>query len=105
MQPLFFSCMYMSNDIKEKVFRETRRVLKQGGEFWIWDAPMVTKNKVFAIRLKVDFHDMHTINTVFGVKTKDQNAISICRLLQKAKFTSVIITDRKDWFFIKARKV
>ncbi len=100
----FFSCMYMSNDIKEKVFRETWRVLKQGGEFWIWDAPMVTRNKVFAIRLQVDLHAMRTINTLFGVKTKDQSAISICRLLQKANFTSEIITDKKHWFLIKAKK-
>lgn len=101
----FFSCMYMSNDIKEEVFSETWRVLKQGGEFWIWDAPMATKKKVFAIRLRVDFREMPTINTVFGVKTKDQNATSISKLLEKAKFTSEIITDRKGWFFIKARKI
>lgn len=100
----FFSCMYMSNDIKEKVFRETWRVLKQGGEFWIWDAPILTKGKVFAIRLQVVFQGRHTINTVFGVKTKDQNATSICRLLEKAKFTPEIITDRKHWFLIKARR-
>jgi ubiquinone/menaquinone biosynthesis C-methylase UbiE len=100
----FFSCMYMSNDIKEKVFRETLRVLKPGGEFWVWDTPISTRSKTFAIRLRVDFHEMPTINTVFGVKTKDQNATSICRLLEKAKFTPEIITDRKHWFLIKARR-
>lgn len=101
----FFSCMYMSNDIKEKVFSETWRVLKPGGKFWVWDTPMSTRSKAFAIRLQVDFHELPTINTVFGVKTKEQNATSICRLLEEAKFTSEIITDRKGWFFIKARKI
>jgi len=100
----FFSCMYMSDDVKEMVFRETQRVLKQGGEFWIWDAPMVTKSKVFAIRLQVALHETHSIGTVYGVKTKDQSTTSICRQLVEAEFEPEIITDRKHWFFIKARR-
>jgi ubiquinone/menaquinone biosynthesis C-methylase UbiE len=98
----FFSCMYMPDKVKENVFRETRRVLKKGGEFWIWDVHMAPKSKVFAIRLQVDLHDMHTVNTVYGVKAKDQSAASIRSLLQEAGFESEVITNRKHWFFIKA---
>ena len=99
----FFSCMYMPDDAKEIVFRETRRVLKTGGEFWIWDAHMALKGNVFAIRLQVEILGGHTINTVYGVKAKDQSAASICRLLQQAGFETEVITDQAHWFFIKAK--
>jgi ubiquinone/menaquinone biosynthesis C-methylase UbiE len=99
----FFSCMYMSGDVQEKVFREIRRVLKTGGEFWIWDAHIVPKSKVFAIRLQVDSPDVHTINTVYGVKARGQSAVGIGSLLRQAGFEPEVITDRKHWFLIKAR--
>jgi ubiquinone/menaquinone biosynthesis C-methylase UbiE len=73
----FFSCMYIPDDVKEGVFKETWRVLKKGGEFWIWDVHMAPKSKVFAIRLQVDLYDRHTINTVYGVRAKDQSAAGI----------------------------
>jgi len=100
----FFSCMYMSGDVKEKVFKETRRVLKEGGEFWIWDAHMVPKSQVFAIRLQVDVHGSRTINAVYGVKAKDQSAAGIGSLLQEAGFEAEVITNRKHWFLIKAKR-
>ncbi len=46
--------MVMSEDVKEKVFSETRRILKNDGEFWIWNANMPPKGKVFAIRLQAE---------------------------------------------------
>ena len=99
----FFSCMYMSSDVQEKVFRESQRVLKEGGEFWIWDVHIAPKDKVFAIRLQVDSPDMQTINTVYGVKARGQSAATIGRLLQQAGFEPEVITDRKHWFLIKAK--
>jgi ubiquinone/menaquinone biosynthesis C-methylase UbiE len=101
----FFSGMYMPNDVKEKVFRETRRVLKTGGEFWVWDAHMSLKSKVFAIRLQVDLPETNTINTTYGVKAKDQSAASISGLLQEAGFETEVISNRKHWFLIKARSL
>jgi ubiquinone/menaquinone biosynthesis C-methylase UbiE len=101
----FFSCMYMSDDVKEGVFREVRRVLKKGGEFWIWDVHMARKSNVFAIRLQVSYPDANTINTVYGVRAKDQSAASICGLLQEAGFESEVVTNRKHWFLVKARGV
>jgi len=65
----FFSCMYMSEDDKENVFREIRRVLKKGGEFWVWDVNMSPRSRLFATRLRVDFQENRSINTVYGVKT------------------------------------
>jgi ubiquinone/menaquinone biosynthesis C-methylase UbiE len=101
----FFSCMYMTNEVKEKVFRETRRMLKKGGEFWVWDIPMSLKSKAFAIRLQVDIPGKHTFNTAYGVKAKDQSAASICNLLQATGFEPEVITDRKHWFLIKAKSL
>ena len=99
----FFSCMYMPGAVQDQVFRETRRVLKPGGEFWIWDARITPKNHVFAIRLQVDLGASHPINTVYGVKAKEQSAATIGSLLQQAGFEPEVITDRKDWFLIKAK--
>ena len=99
----FFSCMYMSSDVQEKVFRETRRVLKNGGEFWIWDAHMSPKGRVFAIRLQVDSPDVDTVNTIYGVRAKDQSAASVGSLLRQAGFEPEVITAQKHWFLIKAK--
>jgi ubiquinone/menaquinone biosynthesis C-methylase UbiE len=100
----FFSCMYMSEDVKEKVFKETCRVLKRGGEFWIWDVNMKFKNTVFAIRVQADLPENRTTKTVYGVKAKDQDAAKISELLQKSRFEAEVITEKKHWFFIKGRK-
>lgn len=99
----FFSCMYMSDDVKEAVFRETRRALKAGGELWIWDARMARNSDVSAIRLQVDVRGTHTIDTTYGVGTKYQSVARFCAQLEEAGFEPEIITDRKHWFLIKAR--
>ena len=99
----FFSCMYMSSDVQQKVFTETRRVLKSGGELWIWDAYIAPGSKVFAIRLQVDAPCIHTINTMYGVKARGQSAAGIGNLLEQAGFEWEVVTDRKRWFLIKAR--
>jgi len=99
----FFSCMYMSGDAQEKVFRETRRVLKNGGEFWIWDAHMVPKGRVFAIRLQVDSPDMAMVSTAYGARAREQSASSIGGLLRQAGFEPEVTTAQKHWFLIKAK--
>lgn len=100
----FFSCMYMPNAIKENIFRETQRVLKKGGEFWIWDAQMTATQQIFALRLQVDFPE-NTIRTIYGVKAKEQSVTSICELLQQVGFETAVISKQKHWFLIKAKSV
>ncbi len=99
----FFSCMYMSSGVLKEVFGETRRVLKKGGEFWIWDAEMAPKGKLFAIRLQVDLPDKPSIHTAYGVQAREQSAAGMGRLLQEAGFELAETTRRKHWFFIRAR--
>lgn len=100
----FFSCMYMTDNVKKEVFSEVQRILKRGGEFLIWDVQMAAKNKVFAIRLAVDIEE-RTVKTIYGVKAKDQTADSLRHFLEQAGFETEVITDSKNWFFIKAVRV
>lgn len=101
----FFSCMYMTDNVKEDVFRETQRVLKKGGEFWIWDARIVPRSNVFAIRLQVHLGNDHTIGTLYGVRARDQSAASIGSLLRETGFAIKAVTDQQHWFLIKAERV
>jgi ubiquinone/menaquinone biosynthesis C-methylase UbiE len=100
----FFSCMYMSDDVKRKAFREAGRALKKGGEFWIWDAQMVPRGAMFAIRLRVDVRDRPTTNTTYGVRAKEQSAAGIAALLREAGFESEVIVNQRHWFMIKAKR-
>jgi ubiquinone/menaquinone biosynthesis C-methylase UbiE len=101
----FFSCMYMPNEIKAAVFKETYRVLQPGGEFWIWDAPMSARSGVFALRLQITLPNQKTITTAYGVRAKDQSATSLGSLLQQAGFKTEVSAQHKHWFLLKACKI
>ena len=100
----FFSCMYMPNEIKATIFKETYRVLQPGGEFWIWDAPMSARSGVFALRLQVTLPNQKIITTAYGVRAKDQSAASLGDLLQQAGFKTEVCSQHKYWFLLKACK-
>jgi len=102
---MFFSCMYMPDPVKKKVFRETKRVLKKGGELWIWGTRMSEKEKVFAVRMQTASPATSKISTIYGVGGKDQSSDSICKLLQSSGFSPEIISDQKHRFFIRAAKL
>lgn len=101
----FFSCMYMSNEIKAAVFKETYRVLQPGGEFWIWDAPMSARSGIFALRLQVTLPNQKTVSTAYGVRAKGQSAASLGNLLQQAGFKTEVSAQYKHWFLLKACKI
>jgi hypothetical protein len=97
--------MYMTDEVIEEVFKETRRILKKDGELWIWDARMRPKGKIFAIRLRVVILGNREVQTAYGVRAKEQSAEHISRLLQNAGYESEVIINRKHWFMIKAHRV
>ena len=99
----FFCCMYMSDETKERVFRETHRVLKDGCELWIWDAQMDREEKDFGIRLQVELQNGNKISTVYGVMAKNQSARSISKQLKDVGFETKIIEQHNHWFMIKAK--
>lgn len=100
----FFSLMYMPEDILPRVFTETQRVLKQNGEFWVWDVNMPSKKKLFAIRIQVLLPLGKRIKTVYGVKTKKYTAEKICQHLTSIGFNTEVITSQKYWYLIRATK-
>ncbi|MCG2786461.1 MAG: methyltransferase domain-containing protein [Anaerolineae bacterium] len=100
----FFSCMYMSDEVKAAVFKETYRVLQPGGEFWIWDVLMSARSGVFALRLQATLPDLKNVSTAYGVRAKDQSAASLGSLLQQAGFKTEINAQHKHWFLLKACK-
>jgi ubiquinone/menaquinone biosynthesis C-methylase UbiE len=98
----FFSCMYMPGSVKHEVFRETRRVLKPAGQFWIWDAVMRAKPSLFGIRIRVDLPGGEEIETTYGAGAKDQSAPGFQNLLEEAGFAVEVAADSKRWFALRA---
>jgi len=94
----------MSVDVKAKAFRETCRVIKPGGELWIWDTEMSSKSKVFSLRVQVNLPGNRAIGTIYGVKAKDQSVEGLVGMLHEAGFRAQIVTHQRRWFFIKAKK-
>jgi ubiquinone/menaquinone biosynthesis C-methylase UbiE len=100
----FFSFMYMSNKDKEDIIREVKRVIKGGGEFWIWDAVIRKTKGVFLIKIKVILPDKQVVKTAYGVSSKVQKIDSISSLLEDEGFRVEIIESKKNWYFLKAKK-
>jgi len=100
----FFSGMYMSLETFEKVCTETYRVLKNNGEFWIWD-PNISNDKVlFIIRLQITLPNGKKINTGYGTRVRNRDIIEIKQKLVQTKFHIEIAENHEKWFFIKAIK-
>jgi ubiquinone/menaquinone biosynthesis C-methylase UbiE len=101
----FFSCMFMPEDVLREAFREVEHVLRDGGEFWIWDSKMGARGDAFAIRLRVDIEDRRTINTAYGGRAKEQSAATLAALLREANFETDVRIDTRHWFMIRAKKI
>lgn len=62
---LFYTLMYIDKDKHIKVIEEAYRVLKKGGELYIWDTNIKEANP-FLVQLSIDVGDT-IINTTYGV--------------------------------------
>ena len=100
----FFSGMYMSEQTLEEVFKEVYRVLKTGGEFWIWDAIIKDNKELFIIRLTITLPDGTKVRTGYGSRLTNRRLPEITQLLEKSNFSVSVIEDNEKWFFLKADK-
>lgn len=101
---LFFSGMYMSLETFRAMCKETYRVLKNNGEFWIWDATISNQNDLFILRLQITLPSGKKINTGYGTKQRNRNLMVVKQILNETKFHLKIADNHKKWFFIKATK-
>ncbi|OLS32043.1 MAG: Ubiquinone/menaquinone biosynthesis C-methyltransferase UbiE [Candidatus Heimdallarchaeota archaeon AB_125] len=100
----FFSIMYMSNDDKAEVFKEVNRVLKPNGEFWIWDASISKEEGVFVFKIKAILPNKKVVRTAYGVSSKKQTVNDVVDLLESSGFKVEVVEDKKNWYFLKAKK-
>jgi ubiquinone/menaquinone biosynthesis C-methylase UbiE len=104
----FFSLMYIPTNKHLKVFRETYRVLKNQGKFFLWDVRIPEKRgdyRVFTVRLKVRLLN-EEIETGYGTKwDKTQNIEYFKELAQKTKFRIIDERSKNEIFYLEMQKV
>ena len=91
----FFSGMYMSIETFDKVCKEVYRVLKNTGEFWIWDAKISENKGLFLIRLTITLPNGKKIRTAYGSRIKTHSLSEIKQKLRNTKFHVEIIENHK----------
>lgn len=62
---LFYTLMYIDKNKHNKVIKEAYRVLKKGGELYIWDT-IINEANPFLVELNIDIGDS-IVNTTYGV--------------------------------------
>jgi len=100
----FFSGMYMPMETFKTTCKETYRVLKNKGEFWIWDAKISKNKEIFIIRLQITLPNGKKVNTGYGTRVKDRSMKEIKQTLLETNFHIETFVDNNKWFFIKAIK-
>jgi ubiquinone/menaquinone biosynthesis C-methylase UbiE len=102
----FFSGMYMTDSVLEKVFEEIKRLIPKNGELWIWDAEISYEIGPFIIPIRIITPAGKEIRTAYGKRQVSSNR-SVERtkyLLGRVGFTTHIESANDFWFFIKAKK-
>ncbi len=100
----FFSGMYMSMETFEEVCQEVYRVLKNNGEFWIWDAEISENKDIFVIRLTIILPSGKKIKTGYGSRIKNRSLVETKQKLVDAKFHVEILENHMNWYFLRAVK-
>ncbi len=102
----FFSGMYMTDPVLEKVFEEINRVIPKGGELWIWDAKISYEIGPFIIPIRIITPIGKEIQTAYGKRrvSSDRSIEQTRNLLSQAGFTTHTEKENEFWYFIKATK-
>lgn len=102
----FFSLMYIPKEKHTQVFKEVKRVLKDGGKFLLWDVKIPERQKnfrVFAVRLKIKLPQ--EVETGYGtVWNKTQDIEYFKHVAAAAGFKIVKEWSENEIFHIEMRK-
>ncbi|MFX1320453.1 MAG: class I SAM-dependent methyltransferase [Promethearchaeota archaeon] len=106
---VFFTMMYIPIADHKKIFEEIYRVLKENGEFMLWDLIIPRKGKekrdIYGIYLKVKIYDK-IIDSGYGVLwDKEQDMKHYLDLAKEVGFEIIKKKEEKDHFFARFRKV
>jgi SAM-dependent methyltransferase len=102
----FFSLMYIPKSEHPKVFEEAHRVLKDNGQFLLWDVriPRTEKRfKEFIVPLKVQLPD-ETVETGYGVRWQAQDVTHFRALAKEQKFKVVDEWSKGELFHLRMLK-
>jgi ubiquinone/menaquinone biosynthesis C-methylase UbiE len=105
----FFSMMYMDNDIKAKVFSEVFRVLRPGGEFYLWDLKVPRQpdgsKPIYAMGLMIHLPNTD-IQTGYGCPwaRREQDMTLVKKLGEGAGFEVIEESVDENIFFLRFRK-
>ncbi|MHA1977031.1 MAG: class I SAM-dependent methyltransferase [Candidatus Hodarchaeales archaeon] len=102
----FFSGMYMTEPVLQRVFQEVFRLLPNDGEFWIWDAVISYEVGPFIIPIRVITSTSNEIETAYGKRrvTTDRTIDQVSSFLVNCGFKVKVITTNQFWYFMKAVK-
>lgn len=100
----FFSGMYMKIETFGNMCKEVHRVLKNNGEFWIWDANLPDNEDLSIIRLAITLPRGKKIKTGYGTRIKNRGIKETKLKLEDANFSVEIIESNENWYFLKAIK-
>ena len=104
----FFTMMYIPKDKWGKVFSEARRVLKEGGEFLIWDAsfhiPESVDKEISVILLDVKLPDGRSVETGYGCRIHDQDLENFLDLAGGEKFEVIETARTGNSFFLRLKR-
>lgn len=102
----FFSLMYIPKSKHSKVFNEANRVLKDNGQFLLWDVriPKIKKkHRQFIVPLRVQLPN-ETVETGYGVKWQTQDINHFKALAKEHKFKVVDEWSKGETLHLKMLK-
>ena len=104
----FFTFMYIPPEEHQRVFAQIYRVLKEGGQFWVWDVQMPDKGareeNVFVVPLQVKLKGKE-IETGYGVVWNREQDLNYYRDLgENNGFFVLEASQFGETFFLRLQK-
>lgn len=101
----FFSLMFMSTEDQRRAITEAVRVLKRGGEMYIWDCGIASAYpEPFCVDVKIQL-PAEQISTTYGIGKLDaQDKTSIQTMCENAGLQSMEEREDKDGFYLRFKK-